>query len=61
MVMLEYSHKYTVKYAKKREKKFKKAYEYSLSEANIREVCSDNDYYFNNRGELMNVKVAKIW
>lgn len=39
----------------------KKAYEYSLSETNIREVCGDNDYYFNKRGELMNVKVAKIW
>lgn len=39
----------------------KKAYEYSISETNIREVCIDNDYYFNKRGELMNVKVAKIW
>lgn len=39
----------------------KKAYEYSISETYIREVCSDNDYYFNKRGELMNVTVAKIW
>ncbi len=39
----------------------KESYEYSLSEANISEVCNDIDYYFNNRGELMNVKVAEMW